>query len=79
MSITQDHIEEVSKLQRSQLKDSGGGEEQAPRQQLPQKSELRAVHRNMAKWKDETACKLARKFKEELNAELEKYVTFPPL
>uniref|UniRef100_UPI00398EEE67 uncharacterized protein n=1 Tax=Pristiophorus japonicus TaxID=55135 RepID=UPI00398EEE67 len=71
--LIQDHIEEISKLRRSQLKDSGSGEEQVIRQQLQEKdNELRAVQRNMAKWKDETTCKLARKFEGERNAELEK-------
>ncbi|XP_067861707.1 uncharacterized protein si:ch211-102c2.8 [Heptranchias perlo] len=74
--LIQDHIEEVSKLQRSQQKDSGGGEVLALRQQLWEKdNELRAIQRNVAKWKDETACKLARKFEEELDAELEKHLS----
>ncbi|XP_043925678.1 protein Daple-like [Protopterus annectens] len=71
--LIQDHISEISNLQRSQLKDSGSSESQSVRQQLREKdSELRAIQRNMTKWKDETACKLARKFEEELSTELEK-------
>ncbi|XP_069475234.1 trichohyalin-like [Ambystoma mexicanum] len=71
--LIQEHIEEITNLQRNQLKESGSGESQTLRQQLREKdNELRAIQRNMARWKDETACKLARKFEEELNAELEK-------
>ncbi|XP_075691781.1 uncharacterized protein LOC142659482 isoform X2 [Rhinoderma darwinii] len=71
--LIQEHIEEITNLQRDQLRDSNGGENQSIRQQLREKdNELRAIQRNMAKWKDETATKLARKFEEELNVELEK-------
>ncbi|XP_058889284.1 plectin-like isoform X2 [Acipenser ruthenus] len=71
--LIQEHIEEISKLQRPLLKDSGGSECQSLRQQLREKdSELRAIQRNMTHWKDETAAKLACKFEEELNSELEK-------
>ncbi|XP_073414110.1 uncharacterized protein [Dendrobates tinctorius] len=71
--LVQEHIEEITNLQRDQLRESNGGEKQSLRQQLREKdSELRAIQRNMGKWKDETATKLARKFEEELNAELEK-------
>ncbi|XP_071998054.1 uncharacterized protein [Engystomops pustulosus] len=71
--LIQEHIEEITNLQREQLRESNGGENQSLRQQLREKdNELRAIQRNMAKWKDETATKLARKFEEELNAELEK-------
>nr|XP_014340656.1 PREDICTED: A-kinase anchor protein 9-like isoform X1 [Latimeria chalumnae] len=67
--LIQEHIEEISNL----LKDSGSSEVQPLRQQLREKdNELRAIQRNMTKWKDETASKLACKFEEELNAELEK-------
>uniref|UniRef100_H3BAP2 Uncharacterized protein n=1 Tax=Latimeria chalumnae TaxID=7897 RepID=H3BAP2_LATCH len=66
--LIQEHIEEISNL----LKDSGSSEVQPLRQQLREKdNELRAIQRNMTKWKDETASKLACKFEEELNAELE--------
>ncbi|KAG8456206.1 hypothetical protein GDO86_002122 [Hymenochirus boettgeri] len=69
--LIQEHIEEITNLQRDQLRDSSGGE--SLRQQLREKdNELRAIQRNMGKWKDETATKLARKFEEELNIELEK-------
>ncbi|XP_073532524.1 uncharacterized protein [Phyllobates terribilis] len=71
--LIQEHIEEITNLQRDQLRESNGGEKQSLRQQLREKdNELRAIQRNMGKWKDETATKLARKFEEELNAELEK-------
>ncbi|KAM9329617.1 uncharacterized protein PAF06_004562 [Gastrophryne carolinensis] len=71
--LIQEHIEEITNLQRDQLRESGGAENQSLRQQLREKdNELRAIQRNMAKWKDETATKLAQKFEEELNAELEK-------
>ncbi|XP_075181099.1 uncharacterized protein LOC142251937 [Anomaloglossus baeobatrachus] len=71
--LIQEHIEEITNLQRDQLRESNGGENQSLRQQLREKdNELRAIQRNMVKWKEETATKLARKFEEELNAELEK-------
>ncbi|XP_068102627.1 uncharacterized protein [Hyperolius riggenbachi] len=71
--LIQEHIEEITNLQRDQLRESGGPESQSLKQQLREKdNELRAIQRNMAKWKDETATKLARKFEEELNGELEK-------
>eukprot|EP00062_Callorhinchus_milii_P022235 gi/632979802/ref/XP_007906675.1/ PREDICTED: trichohyalin-like isoform X2 [Callorhinchus milii] len=71
--LIQEHIKEISDLQRSQHKDSGGSQEPLLRQQLREKdNELRAIQRNMTKWKDETASKLACKFEEELTAELEK-------
>ncbi|XP_069820046.1 golgin subfamily A member 6-like protein 25 isoform X2 [Dendropsophus ebraccatus] len=71
--LIQEHIEEITNLQRDQLRESNGGEKQSLRQQLREKdNELRAIQRNMAKWKDDTATKLATKFEEELNAELEK-------
>ncbi|KAM4707132.1 uncharacterized protein O3C94_003672 [Discoglossus pictus] len=71
--LIQEHIEEITNLQRDQLKDSNSADSRSLRQQLREKdNELRAIQRNMAKWKEETATKLARKFEEELNAELEK-------
>ncbi|KAG6923355.1 hypothetical protein G0U57_020904 [Chelydra serpentina] len=70
--LIQDHLQEIASLQRSQLKEAGGGEQQTLRQQLQEKdNELQAVQRSMAHWKDQTACKRAHKFEEELNAELE--------
>ncbi|XP_042700778.2 uncharacterized protein LOC101946607 isoform X1 [Chrysemys picta bellii] len=70
--LIQEHLQEIASLQHSQLKEAGGGEQQTLRQQLREKdSELRAIQRSMAHWKDQTTCKLARKFEEELNAELE--------
>ncbi|XP_075424141.1 uncharacterized protein LOC142464666 isoform X2 [Ascaphus truei] len=71
--LIQEHIDEITNLQRDQLRESGNGETQSLRQQLREKdNELRVIQRNMAKWKDETATRLACKFEEELNAELEK-------
>ncbi|XP_053556468.1 trichohyalin-like [Bombina bombina] len=71
--LIQEHIEEITNLQRDQLKDSNSAESRSLRQQLREKdNELRAIQRNMAKWKEETATKLACKFEEELNADLEK-------
>ncbi|XP_038649409.1 uncharacterized protein si:ch211-102c2.8 [Scyliorhinus canicula] len=59
-----DHIEEVSKLQRLQLKDSGGRVENTLQQQLQKGNELRSVQRNMDKWKDETTYKPEEKLNE---------------
>ncbi|TFJ98035.1 interferon-induced guanylate-binding protein 1 [Platysternon megacephalum] len=70
--LIQEHLQEVASLQRSQLKEAGGGEQQTLRQQLREKdNELRAIQRSMAHWKDQTTHKLARKFEEELNVQLE--------
>ncbi|CAH2296014.1 Hypothetical predicted protein [Pelobates cultripes] len=71
--LIQEHIEEITNMQRDQLRGSNGPDGQSLRQQLREKdNELRAIQRNMAKWKEETATKLAQKFEEELNVELEK-------
>ncbi|GCB70192.1 hypothetical protein scyTo_0010718 [Scyliorhinus torazame] len=59
-----DHIEEVSKLQRPQLKDGGGRVENTLQQQHQKGNELRSVQRNMDKWKDETTCKPEEKLNE---------------
>lgn len=49
----------------------GGGVAACLREQLRAKdSELRQVQRSMAEWKGQTAARLARKFEEELTAEL---------
>ncbi|CAM5160761.1 unnamed protein product [Eretmochelys imbricata] len=70
--LIQEHLQEIASLRRSQLKEAGGGKQQTLCQQLWEKdNELRAIQRSMAHWKDQTTCKLARKFEEELNAELE--------
>ncbi|XP_030439423.1 uncharacterized protein LOC115661220 isoform X3 [Gopherus evgoodei] len=70
--LIQEHLQEIASLQRSQLKEAGEGEQQMLHQQLREKDhELRAIQRSMAHWKDQTTCKLARKFEEELNAALE--------
>ncbi|XP_066546057.1 uncharacterized protein LOC136713061 [Amia ocellicauda] len=71
--LIQEHVEEVSKLQRTKMKESRGGESQVLRQQLWQKDEeLRAIQRSMSQWKDQTAAKLALKFEEEFTSELER-------
>ncbi|KAJ8263621.1 hypothetical protein COCON_G00160780 [Conger conger] len=74
--LIQDHIEELSSLQRSQLRDSSGeagGVAVSLRRQLQDKDgELREVQRSMGRWKEQTAARLARKFEEELTAELER-------
>ncbi|XP_039625843.1 trichohyalin isoform X1 [Polypterus senegalus] len=78
--LIQEHIDEISMLQRTQLGDSGNSEKQSLRQQLREKNnELRAIQRNMTKWKDETATKLACKFEEQLNGELEKRLSHSTL
>ncbi|KAG7480839.1 hypothetical protein MATL_G00060520 [Megalops atlanticus] len=75
--LIQDHIEELSNLQRAQLRESSGGEAggvaASLRRQLRDKdNELREVQRSMGRWKEQTAARLARKFEEELTAELER-------
>lgn len=51
----------------------GGGVAASLRKQLKAKDvELRLVQRSMAQWRDQTAARLARKFEEELTAELER-------
>ncbi|XP_067911382.1 trichohyalin isoform X4 [Heterodontus francisci] len=73
LSNTQDHNEELSKLQRPQLKDSRGREEHKLQQHLQEKEKaLQVVQTDMAKWKDGPACKHTCKFQEKLNTELEK-------
>ncbi|XP_067911380.1 trichohyalin isoform X2 [Heterodontus francisci] len=68
-----DHNEELSKLQRPQLKDSRGREEHKLQQHLQEKEKaLQVVQTDMAKWKDGPACKHTCKFQEKLNTELEK-------
>ncbi|KAG9354923.1 hypothetical protein JZ751_001636, partial [Albula glossodonta] len=74
--LIQEHIEELSGLQRTQLREGvgePGGVAASLRRQLRDKdSELREVQRNMSRWKEQTAARLARKFEEELTAELER-------
>ncbi|XP_013384246.1 myosin-11 isoform X7 [Lingula anatina] len=65
--LIQEHMDEISQLQASLGKDN------ALRQLLSTKDkELQEIQHNMNAWKEETADKLARKFEEELNKELEK-------
>ncbi|XP_064209542.1 trichohyalin isoform X2 [Anguilla rostrata] len=76
--LIQEHIEELSSMQRTQLRDSScepGGVVASLRRQLQEKDgELREVQRSMGRWKEQTAARLARKFEEELTAELERRV-----
>ncbi|XP_030594000.1 trichohyalin isoform X3 [Archocentrus centrarchus] len=70
--LIQEHIEELSSLKWVHMSD-GGGVAACLRKQLKAKdSELRQVQRSMAEWKGQTAARLARKFEEELTAELER-------
>ena len=78
VTFVQEHIEELSSLNRTQLTDGGaegggGGAAVSLRKQLKAKDvELRQVQRSMAQWKQQTAARLACKFEEELTAELER-------
>lgn len=75
MTFVQEHIEELGSLNRSHLSDGGaeGGVAVSLRKQLKAKDlELRHVQRSMSQWKEQTAAHLARKFEEELTAELER-------
>ncbi|CAB1439409.1 unnamed protein product, partial [Pleuronectes platessa] len=76
--LIQEHIEELSSLNRTQLTDGGaeGGAAGSLRKQLKAKDvELRQVQRSMAQWKQQTAARLACKFEEELTAELERKIS----
>ncbi|XP_041757045.1 trichohyalin isoform X3 [Coregonus clupeaformis] len=74
--LIQEHIEELSGLQRAQVREGGdeaGGLAASLRRQLQAKDqELRQVQRSMGQWKEQTTARLARKFEEELTAELER-------
>ncbi|XP_062399849.1 trichohyalin [Sardina pilchardus] len=72
--LIQEHIEELSVLNRPQLRGAPeGGVVDALRRQLRDKDEeLRQVQRSMGQWKEKTTARLARKFEEELTAELDK-------
>ncbi|KAJ8385995.1 hypothetical protein AAFF_G00178160 [Aldrovandia affinis] len=74
--LIQEHIEELSSLQRAQLRqghsESGGVAASLRRQLQDKDGELREVQRSMGRWKEQTAARLARKFEEELTAELER-------
>ena len=76
VTFVQEHIEELSSLNRTQLTDGGAegaGAAGSLRKQLKAKDvELRLVQRSMAQWKQQTAARLAFKFEEELTAELER-------
>ncbi|XP_022608111.1 golgin subfamily A member 4-like [Seriola dumerili] len=74
--LIQEHIEELSSLNRAHVSDGGaegGGVAVSLRKQLKAKDlELRQVRRSMGQWKEQTAARLACKFEEELTAELER-------
>ncbi|XP_041956368.1 trichohyalin isoform X1 [Alosa sapidissima] len=72
--LIQEHIEELSILNRPQLRGAlEGGVVDSLRRQLRDKDEeLRQVQRSMSQWKEKTAARLARRFEEELTAELDK-------
>ncbi|MFT7805131.1 trichohyalin-like isoform X1 [Arapaima gigas] len=74
--LIQEHIKEISSLQRTKLHDStgeGGGLVVSLRRQLRDKdAELQEVQKNMSRWKEQTTARLAQKFEEELMAELER-------
>ncbi|XP_071848868.1 uncharacterized protein [Apostichopus japonicus] len=68
--VQEEHDAEVDKLKRSLQKIKL--QENSYQEQLQQKDDnMREVQRNMKAWKEETALKMARKFEEELNRELE--------
>ena len=60
-------MEEISKLHRFVGRGQNLGKDL-----VEKNSELRVMHQNMSKWRDDTAEKLAKKFKEEMSRELEK-------
>ncbi|XP_056232257.1 putative protein tag-278 isoform X2 [Seriola aureovittata] len=74
--LIQEHIEELTSLNRAHVSDGGsegGGVAVSLRKQLKAKDlELRQVQRSMGQWKEQTAARLACKFEEELTAELER-------
>ncbi|XP_023660089.1 uncharacterized protein [Paramormyrops kingsleyae] len=77
--LIQEHMEELSSLKRNWLRNSSHGEAggliTSLRRQLQDKDEeLREVQRNMGHWKEQTTARLARKFEEEMMAELERRV-----
>ncbi|KAJ8043991.1 hypothetical protein HOLleu_11324 [Holothuria leucospilota] len=68
--IKEEHKSEVDKLRKTLQKMKN--QEKILQKQLVQKDEdLQEVQKNMRTWKEETALKMARKFEEELNRELE--------
>ncbi|XP_072244026.1 uncharacterized protein [Leuresthes tenuis] len=72
--LIQEHIEELSSFKWAHMSERGAvGVAASLRRQLNAKDlELRQVQRSMAQWKEQTAARLARKFEEELTAELER-------
>ncbi|KAK3538447.1 hypothetical protein QTP86_003708 [Hemibagrus guttatus] len=78
--LIQEHIEELSSLNRMRLRedDDGDGVAARLRRQLRAKDEeLRQVHRSMGQWKEKTTARLARKFEQELTSELERKTCRP--
>ncbi|XP_066513921.1 golgin subfamily A member 6-like protein 6 isoform X2 [Hoplias malabaricus] len=72
--LIQEHIEELSSMSKMRLCEDDDGVVASLRRQLQAKDEeLRKVQRNMAQWKEKTTKRLARKFEEELNTELERW------
>ncbi|XP_078680486.1 uncharacterized protein LOC144915723 isoform X9 [Branchiostoma floridae x Branchiostoma belcheri] len=69
--LIQDHLDEISKLQQAVKKDK---DEVSSLQHniISKDEELREIQRNMTAWKDATIKKLAKKFEQEMNLELEK-------
>ncbi|XP_066294192.1 centrosome-associated protein CEP250-like isoform X2 [Branchiostoma lanceolatum] len=69
--LIQDHLDEIGKLQHAVKKDK---DEVSTLQHnlISKDEELREIQRNMTAWKDATIKKLAKKFEQEMNLELEK-------
>ncbi|XP_070572045.1 cingulin-like isoform X11 [Ptychodera flava] len=66
--LVKEHLEELNKLQKAVSKDDS-----TLHVELRHKdSELKEIAKNMNQWKEETAQKMARKFEEELNRELDR-------
>ena len=65
---TQEHLDEVDKLHHS----LGRGEKGVSRSLREKDKELRDIQVNMSHWKEQTSEKMARKFQEELQRELDK-------
>ncbi|XP_060738595.1 trichohyalin [Tachysurus vachellii] len=73
--LIEEHIEELSNLNRVRLREDDDGDCMAARlrRQLRAKDEeLRQIQRNMVQWKEKTTARLAHKFQQELTSELER-------
>nr|XP_006819364.1 PREDICTED: trichohyalin-like isoform X1 [Saccoglossus kowalevskii] len=64
--LVKEHLEELNKLQKAVGKDDST----LHREIMSKDNELKEIARNMNHWKEETAQKMARKFEEELNKEV---------